>query len=257
MAAVFFGLLACATSAPAQTILPTADGTIVDGGSRGPFDGVPDFADWSFNQSSSEGAITLSSTVEQRVVWEFNLATAPTPPITAYFSFALRGAARFPADPAQVLVCKYPGDLVENLADFGAGPNILVAEKMVVPFSPLTTYSVDVSSVVNEVLRAGVPRIGFRFQIDEPTESGQAFFDVLDSDPASKPFLSIQNRVPGDFDADGDVDFDDLAKLGECMSGPDVSVFAACRICDADWDLDVDLADAEVFLGHWEELSLP
>jgi hypothetical protein len=249
--------LACVPSISGQTIPPTADGTIIDGGARGPFDGVPDFADWSFNQSSSEGAITLSASVEQRIVWEFNLTVAPSPPITAYFSFAIRGAARFPAHPAQVLVYAYPADLIENLADFSAEPSILVAEKLVVPFSPLTTYVVDVSSVVNERLSAGAPRIGFRFRIDDECESGQAFFDALDSEPATKPFLTLQNRVPGDFDADGDVDSVDLDKLDDCMSGPGLPVFAACRVCDGDLDLDVDLEDAEVFLGHWEEFYQP
>lgn len=257
MVVVLASLTVGAASLPAQIIAPTADGTIVDGGTRGPFDGSPDFADWSFNESSSEGVITLSAAIEQRVVWEFNLATAPAPPITAYLSFALRGAARFPAEPAQVQIVAYPADLVENITDFDAGPGVLVAEKLIVPFSPITAYVLDVSSVINERLGAGVRRVGFRFQIDDETESGQAFFDVLDSDPSSKPFLTLQNRVPGDFDADGDVDSDDLTKLGECMSGPGLSVFAACRVCDADLDLDVDLADAEVFLGHWEEFSQP
>lgn len=240
-----------------QVILPTADGTIIDGGGRGPFDGIPDFADWSFNQSSSEGAITLAAAVEQRVVWEFNLATAPAPPVTTTFTFRLRGAARFPAEPAQVLILSYAADLVETMADFSANPHSLVAEKLVQPFSPLTTYVVDVSAEVNERLLAGVRRIGLRFLIDPDSKSGQAFFDVLDTDPTTKPFLSIVNSIPGDLDGDDDVDVDDTAKLVNCMTGPGISALAACRVCDADLDLDVDLADAEVIFDRFEDFFEP
>jgi len=249
---------ATAGGARGQTITPTADGTIVDGGSHGAFDGVGDWADWTFNESGSEGAITLSSGVEQRVVWEFNLAAvSASPPLTAVLTFVLRGAAIFPADPAHVQVVAYPADLLERLTDFSAGPTTLVGEKLVAPFAPPTRYVLDVSPTVNAALAAGIRRVAFRFQIKPGTGNGQAFFDALDSDPATKPSLSIQNRVPGDLDGDGDVDLEDAAKLAGCVFGPGRSVVAACRVCDADLDTDVDLADVETFAARYSAGSHP
>ena len=254
--ALGFGVTA--SDVDGQTLSPVADGTIVDGGSRGPFDGVGDWADWTFNNSGSEGAITLATGLEQRVVWEFNLATVTAaPPVTALLTFTLRGAAIFPANPADVQILSYPADLVENLNDFAAGPAVLESEKLVAAFAPPTRYVVDVSATVNAALGAGVRRVAFRFQIDPETENGQAFFDALDSDPATKPSLSIQNRVPGDFDNDRDVDLEDSAILTDCVLGPGRSVVAACRVCDADLDLDVDLADVERFAARFSAESPP
>jgi len=236
----------------AQTIAPIADGTIVDGGSRGAFDGVGDWGDWTFNQSGSEGAVTLSTSLEQRVVWEFSLAgVSALPPVTALLAFTLRGAAIFPAEPADVQVVAYPADLVESLGDFSAEPATVVSEKFIPAFAPPTRHVVDVSETVNAALLVGVRRVAFRFQIDPETENGQAFFDALDSDPATKPSLSIQDRVPGDMDGDGGVDLEDAAIVAGCISGPGRSVMAACRVCDADLDTDVDLADVETFAARY------
>ena len=242
-------------SANGQTIPPSADGTLVDGGSFGVFDGVADHADWSFNQSSYEGAITLSRSpveIEQRVVWEFNLPATITPPVTAKLTFALRGAARFPAAPASVQVLSYPGDLLESFSDFSAGATLLLAEESIEPFQPPTEYVVNVSEQVNEVLFAGIERIAFRFQIDPQaqTDSNQAFMDAMDSDPSTKPFITIVDRIPGDYDNDQDVDLADFTELPACMLGPDVAVSSPCRVLDDDLDLDVDLADFSAFLGY-------
>ncbi|MCP4248018.1 MAG: hypothetical protein GY778_13300 [bacterium] len=59
----------------------------------------------------------------------------------------------------------------------------------------------------------------------------------------------------GDFDADGDADLDDLAALGDCLTGPDAvpapaqpgCVDACRRAFDADEDGDVDLDDFAEF----------
>lgn len=253
----FFGIacLPSATLGVEQIVYPSADGTIVDGGGYGLFDGLGDVADWTFNDTMYEGAITLSLSplgIEQRVVWEFNLSAASAPPVTAKLTFTLRGAARFPALPAPVQVYSYPADLLENLSDFSAAPNALVAEQPINPFQPPTTYQVNVSAVVNDVLTAGIRRVAFRFQIDPQAQalSNQAFIDAVDSDPSTKPFITIVNRIPGDFDNDQDLDLDDFAKLPPCMFGPDVAVSSACRIMDDDLDTDVDLADFAAFLDH-------
>jgi len=64
------------------TFFPVADGTIVDGGAYGAFDGVPDVADWEFANTGYQGAITLTtespaSSMDSRVVWEYNLTSLP------------------------------------------------------------------------------------------------------------------------------------------------------------------------------------
>ena len=51
--------IALPVKAAEQIIKPVASGTIADGGTHGPFGGGPDAADWFFNESSFEGAITL------------------------------------------------------------------------------------------------------------------------------------------------------------------------------------------------------
>ncbi len=54
--------------------------------------------------------------------------------------------------------------------------------------------------------------------------------------------------VPGDQDADGDVDLDDFALFAPCMTGPDNGPYPeGCDAFDFDRDLDVDLADLAGF----------
>lgn len=236
-------------------VRPTADGTLVDGGIYGPFDGTADAADWTFNDSGPgyEGAITLTfisiPSFESKVVWEYNLnAITLQPPVVATLRFHLRGAARFPAPPAGVQVYAYPADLLEQLGDFSAVPALLLGEKFVVPYQPATTYEINVNSLINEAL-AGSKKVAFRFQINPDTapDSNQAFMDALDSDPTSKPFLTIYDRIPGDFDNDRDVDVHDYALFVPCIAGPNQTVVPACRQFDVDLDGDVDLADFRAF----------
>jgi hypothetical protein len=60
--------------------------------------------------------------------------------------------------------------------------------------------------------------------------------------------------VPGDLDADGDIELDDPAHLDECMTGPDGGPYVAgCQPFDFEPDPDVDLTDfgalQEAFAG--------
>jgi hypothetical protein len=188
-----------AAAEAAFTVRPARDGTLVDGGIYGAFDGVPDDADWVFNQSGYEGSITLttttpSSSLEHRVVWEYNLATVTlTPPVSAKLYFKLRGAPVFPRPPAPVNVYSYPSDLVERLDDFYLGPAVLQGAVSVPAFQPPTLYSIDVSAVVDAALATGADRVAFRFQIDSATThpENQAFNDALDAEPETKPYLTI------------------------------------------------------------------
>jgi hypothetical protein len=250
--AVFAAGMSTALSAD-QQMAPVADGTLVDGGPYGPADGNADLADWSFNQSSFEGLISLARTappIEHRVIWEFNLANVTAaPPVTATLTFRLRGDTRFPAEPAAVCIYSYPADGLESLLDFGRGPATLTGSISLQPLHPATQYRINVNDAVNGALGMSSRKIGLRFQIDPatPAASSQVFMDVLESDPATKPVLTIASRVPGDFDSDGDVDLVDYRGAAECLAGPGTPVLHACLVFDADRDGDVDLRDGNAF----------
>ncbi|MEK7711314.1 MAG: hypothetical protein AAB341_05400 [Planctomycetota bacterium] len=245
-----------------QIFVPSADGTLVDGicpdGGICPFDGVADAAEWTFNPEFGHyaGAITLVRTppqgFERRVVWEYNLGTVTAPPpVTAKLTFKLRGAGLFPAEPAEVDVYAYPADLLESLSDFSAGPATLVITKSIAPYQPATTYVANVSDVVNAAIVSGLKKVAFRFQINQDTivESNQAFMDVLDSDPSTKPFLTVRNQVPSDYDNDRDIDLVDFSHLAGCALGPGAGIGTGCAFFDADFDSDVDLLDMRTFLN--------
>lgn len=53
--------------------------------------------------------------------------------------------------------------------------------------------------------------------------------------------------VPGDIDADGDVDVADYAELQACAEGPGAPVSGPCQQADLDGDGSVDAADLDVF----------
>ncbi len=249
-------LLVCgAVAFPAfaeQIVAPSADGTLVDGGGYGNFDGIADSADWSFNQSSYEGAITLSHEatlhIEHRLVFEFNLSTVTRqPPVDAGFKFRLRGAPRFPAETAVVQVFAYPSDLVETLSDFAAGPAELLGQVNVAAFQPGTLFEIDVTDQVNSALQSTARRVAFRLQLIPQTQSAQAFLDAVDTDPATKPSVVIYDSIAGDFDRDGDLDLNDLSFFTSCMSGPGMGSAPGCSACDLKGDLDVDLEDFQIF----------
>lgn len=57
-----------------------------------------------------------------------------------------------------------------------------------------------------------------------------------------------EQPLPGDFDGNGMVDFDDADALLDCLAGPDNSTTAAClSVFDFEPDGDVDMADAAAF----------
>jgi len=231
-----------------QIVAPSADGTLVDGGGYGNFDGIADSADWSFNQSSYEGAITVShepaSQVEHRLVFEFNLVSVSNlSPVSARLKFKLRGAPRFPAESAVVQVFSYPSDLVETLADFSAGPTELLGQVEVAPFQAQTLFEIDVTDQVNQALLSTAKRIAIRLQLDPQTQSAQAFLDGLDSDPTTKPSIVVSDAIASDLDHDGDIDARDYSILVSCMNGPGVTPPAGCTGSDLDGDMDVDLTD--------------
>ena len=235
-----------------QIIAPSADGALVDGGGYGTFDGIADSADWSFNQSSYEGAITLSheaaSPIEHRLVFEFNLSTVTRqPPVVAGLKFTLRGAPRFPAETAVVQIFSYPSDLVETLSDFAAGPAELLGQVNVAPFQPETLFEIDVSDQVNGALDSTARRLAFRLQLIPQTQSAQAFLDAVDTDPSTKPSVVVYDSIAGDFDHDGDLDVNDLSFLASCMSGPGMGFATGCSVCDLNGDMSVDLEDFRIF----------
>ncbi len=254
-AACLVGTILPLTAFAAQNISPSADGTLADGGPFGPFDGIVDVADWFFNESSFEGAITLTRPtdsapgLEQRVVWEYQVPPSFHAPLTATLSLRLRGAARFPAPPTEVQIVAYPADSLETVSDFSVGSTVVVRTISVAPYQPATDYVVGVSEVVSAILDAGATAVGFRFQVNPltPNASSQAFVDAIETDLTTKPTLRLDAAVPGDSDGDGDVDAADFHAFAGCLSGPGSSVVAVCRKYDFDLNGAVDLRDFSAF----------
>ena len=261
-ALVLHGVVASA----AVTVYPTKDGTLADGGGYGPFDGTADNADWTFNQSSYEGTITLNTpappeeSVEHRLVWEYDLTSVSVGPwASATLTFTIRGAPIWPFPDVSVYVYSYPADLVEALSDFSAGPAAYQGAVTVVAFQSPTVYTLDVSTVVALALRTTPKRVAFRFQVDPATinAANQAFIDALDTTPATKPYLTINSAaLPADYDNDGDVDLADYATFADCMAGPGAALAptlpgvtpATCLAhFDSDHDSDVDFGDFASF----------
>ncbi len=242
----------------ADVLKPAADGTILDGGIFGQFDGLPDDWDWSFNDSGYEGSITRTTTrpessLEHRLVFEYDLrGLGLEPPIIASLTFEVRGATVFPLPDSPVAVFAYPADLVESKNDYNAVATALEGVVRVKPLQPTTRYSMNVSRTVEDAIRAGKQMVAFRIQIDPatPSDRNQAFMDALDSEPETKPQLSVEIALPGDDDRDGDVDLDDYAGFFECLSGPRVDDLpSACHVHDFDGDEDVDAEDFAAFQG--------
>ncbi len=253
LASCVMAMLVCLgpVSLAEQSLAPVKDGTIVDGGVFGPFDGVPDSWDWTFNETSYEGAISLVtdppvSAMEHRVFWEYDLSGVTIePPVSAVLSFVMRGPPVFPFPDVEVFVYSYPADLSETPEDFFVGPAVLQGSAVVESFQSPTDFTVIVSGAVNEALVSGADRVGFRFQIDPdtPNVASQAFIDALDSEPETKPVLTISegvSGVPGDADGDGDVDLTDYAVFLDCVAAPDG---VSCDVFDFDGDADVDVND--------------
>ncbi len=262
-AAVGGWVIGAALSFAAVTIRPSADGTLRDMGVGGVLDGLADLADWSFNGSSFEGAISLNTvnpatTYEDRVVWEYNLGTVGSElPVFAALDFTLRGAPAFPRPDVDVHVYAYDADLVERLADFhtgfSGGPAVFQGAVTVPPYQLPTAHSINVSGVVNDALTRGINKVAFRFQVepDTPFTLNQAFIDALETDPTSKPYLTIQEAVPGDLTGDGEVDLADFASFYECMAGPEVGVNPGCEGSDLNRSHSVDLGDFQLLQSYF------
>lgn len=60
--------------------------------------------------------------------------------------------------------------------------------------------------------------------------------------------MGAYERIPGDLDADGDVDLADFGAFRSCFNGPNVAPAQAnCTDADLDADTDADLADFGTF----------
>ena len=238
-----------------QTIYPSADGTLVDGGVFGVFDGIPDDADWSFGGDGYQGAITLDTRdgLQYRVMWEYDLSGVTLGPnVSARLSFTLRGAPVFPFPDSVVHVYAYAADLQETLGDFSAGPATYQGSVTVIAYQNATEYTLNVTVAVKQALLTGANRVAFRFEIDpsSPHEINQAFFDARDGSPSTKPFITIDPACPADFDGDGDVDLSDFGHLQTCFVGPATPPGdALCQDADLDGDNDVDQDDLVLWEG--------
>ena len=261
----------------AQTFYPDKDGTLVDGGVFGPYDGTADDWDWTFNGSAGfEGLITLTrgnrtESLEHRVVWEYDLSSVTLdPPVSATLTFTIRTPAAWPRDDFYMHVYSYPADLQETPDDYHMGPTVLEGAVLVEAWDPpdpppVVQHSVDVSGVVSQALLSGEDKVAFRFQVnpDTPNEANQAHIDAEDAVPETKPYLIIAEGVPvpGDADGDGDVDLDDHVIFVDCLAGPGATPNPTLpgvtpEICfeafDSEPDNDVDLEDfgpLQSFLG--------
>lgn len=257
---VFAVVAICAGStASALIIYPAGNGriggTLVDGGLYGPYDGVADEWDWTFNgYGGYEGVLTLmhgasSYRLDQRVVWEYDLSALPTDEaLGAILYFNVRGAPIFPFPEMTVHVYSYPADLQESSDDFGAGPAKLVTTVKVPPYQE-SSFQLNVTEAVVDAVRNGGGRLALRFQIapESPHDANQAFMDIDDSDNTTKPTLMTPTVAYGDDNADGAIDLTDYAGFPFCLLGPGQQASSDCRVFDFDVDGDVDAVDAAWF----------
>jgi hypothetical protein len=66
----------------------------------------------------------------------------------------------------------------------------------------------------------------------------------LNDIPSQQYLLFSLDRLPGDWDGDGDVDLEDYAHFSQCVTGPAGGAMGpGCSAFDFDGDVDVDLAD--------------
>ncbi|MCC7292451.1 MAG: hypothetical protein IT449_10375 [Phycisphaerales bacterium] len=239
-----------------DVVRPGADGTLADGLPYGQFDGTADDWDWTFNESGYEGAITLTcereeSCLETRVVWEYDLTRIRSiPPLQAGLTFTLRGPSIFPFPDSIVHVYAYPADGREATTDYSAGPVTYLGYVRLEAYEDPREHTLNVSAIANEVVQFGNDRLALRFQIDPDTaeDRQQAFIDALDSESGSKPYLTLDEAMPGDSDRDGGIDLADFTDLHDCLTGPAASTIdLACLPFDFDGDSDIDLQDIAAF----------
>lgn len=255
-----FCVLASSPAAAAEIIYPVAGGTLADGGGLGDYDGVVDGWNWAFGPAGFAGAVTLAtetplSAVEHRIVCEYDLrgVTLPTP-AEVTLTFTARGVRVFPFPDVNLHVYSYPADLLESPGDFSARPVTFQGAFTVTAMQATTLEMLDVTELVTSALLTGEDKVAFRFQIDPNTShvTNQVFIDALDTEPSTKPFLTIRSGVSGDADDDGDADLDDFAILADCLAGPGatpapttpgIMALNCLQVFDRNRDADVDLRD--------------
>lgn len=184
-----------------------------------------------------------------------------TTPVVAILTFATRGVSISPFPDVTLNVYSYPADLIESPGDFSAQPASLQGVLTVSALQAPRTETLDVSELVTSALN-GNRIVAFRFQIDPatPHAANQVFIDALDTDPVTKPFLTIGSATRGDADGDGDADLHDFAILADCLTGPDtppkpqmpnITAKDCLWAFDGDGDADVDLDDLSGLLGSF------
>ncbi|UCE60660.1 MAG: hypothetical protein JSU63_02700 [Phycisphaerales bacterium] len=267
LAALGVLLMTSAQTRAAEIVYPVADGTLLDGGVVGSYDGVVDGWSWEFDSAGNSGVVTLAtetpaSAVENRTVYEYDLRGVNVPtPVKAALTFTARGPSVVPFPDVTLHVYSYPADLLESPDDFSAGPAVLEGAFNVTAMQAPKTEMLDVTERVNAAL-SGNRTIGFRFQIDpqSPNASNQVFIDSLDAEPMTKPVLTIRSGLAGDADDDGNVDLDDFSILVDCLAGPGnasvpttpgVGADDCVWAFDHDVDADVDLQDLSGFFGSF------
>lgn len=78
----------------------------------------------------------------------------------------------------------------------------------------------------------------------------QIISDGAFNSPITIP-VTLELRLTGDFDYDGDVDQTDLATLKSCYSGPTISIREECTNYDLDNDGDIDQVDFGIFQTNY------
>jgi hypothetical protein len=104
--------------------------------------------------------------------------------------------------------------------------------------------SLGASDGVVEPLETFFPGHGagsLKIVADLAASDGPVFFELVETSSA------IHTVLPGDFDADGDVDVADFATFASCFGGSGRAATPVCARCDLDTDADVDLADFAAF----------
>ena len=110
---------------------------------------------------------------------------------------------------------------------------------------------------VSEVTVAGqacaVVDGGFNTTVDLGCGDNTIIAQVVIDEQTFTDTIVVHRTCLGDFDDDGDVDLQDFAGFGGCMTGPDDMAPTSCLSRDMDRDGDVDLADAARFQDQFQE----
>lgn len=98
----------------------------------------------------------------------------------------------------------------------------------------------------SDTIRSRVTGMSLDGELVDPTRPGS--LPSGDGVPGGSAVFSFVTRLPGDFDADGDVDIEDFGRLQTCLQSPGVlAQDAGCLAVDLDHDRDVDETDLAIF----------